>query len=713
MKRIIIFLIAFFVFHFAFTQWHWQNCTPQGNHINDMVFINDLEGWLVGNSGTIMHSLNGGFDWSYQECYLYRDLLDLEVLDESRLWITGTNGLILHSNDGGLFWEQQNSGSNENLTSICFTDSIHGWIAGSKNSILKTVDGGIIWIPFPLGSHNPNHLCFSVFFVDSLNGWGAAPEVLYKSTNGGLTWHPNLYAFPMESFWDVHFIDTNYGWIISDWGNMLITPDGGSTWSPSNLVIPAFSFSYPNSLFFTDTLNGWIVACNQMIKHSSDGGYNWTLQHSNNNWSDFLSSIWFIDSNTGWAAGDEGDIFKTNDAGSNWTNLNQRYGSTSRLNDVYFNSRSNGMAVGNNGTFLTTTDTGWHWSADSIIGPDLNLYSICFPDELHGFIGGETGLFLRTSDGGNSWETDFIHAEANLTDVFFVDQNNGWVIGDYWCQYDHIYLILNTSDGGISWNTQLQNEYSDLNSIYFTDLDNGWAVGSLGWMGLFLHTTNGGEDWEQMDNPPMLLPQKILILGNGVFLVIGRSGIMKSLDDGVTWWDISPGNCPSLLDIVFIDDLNGWVGGVSTGYMLNTMDGGDTWNKVNCRAEFRIYSIFFVDDSYGWAVGGHGTILHTINGSGDTTNIDSRYSRRYVNLNIQPNPLSTCTEFEFAIGNNATVEFRIYNINGIEVDKITTKTHNNDINRVRWTPGNLPNGIYFVELIGAEVIASGKMIVVK
>ena len=88
-----------------------------------------------------------------------------------------------------------------------------------------------------------------------------------------------------------------------------------------------------------------------------------------------------------------------------------------------------------------------------------------------------------------SWTSQNSGTNYPLDGVYFVDENNGWVSG--W-----IGIILHTTDGGQTWNLQNAPANYPLYSVFFTDLQNGWAAG---YGGKVVHTTDGGENWIAQD----------------------------------------------------------------------------------------------------------------------------------------------------------------------------------------------------------------------
>ena len=62
--------------------WEWQNPLPQGNAISAVRFTSDQRhGWAVGADGVILHTTDGGFEWTSQHPRLVAALNGLYVFD--------------------------------------------------------------------------------------------------------------------------------------------------------------------------------------------------------------------------------------------------------------------------------------------------------------------------------------------------------------------------------------------------------------------------------------------------------------------------------------------------------------------------------------------------------------------------------------------------------------------------------------------------------
>src|SRR5262249_7348572 len=78
----------------------------------------------------------------------------VQFVDENEGWAVGDDGVVWHSIDGGQMWERQPTGVRASLRSVHFLNPYTGWIAGreelphgqgSVGVLLFTQDGGLKW----------------------------------------------------------------------------------------------------------------------------------------------------------------------------------------------------------------------------------------------------------------------------------------------------------------------------------------------------------------------------------------------------------------------------------------------------------------------------------------------------------------------------------------------------------------------------------------
>src|ERR1700730_2979528 len=69
--------------------------------------------------------------------------------DVNNGWIVGFSGQILRSKDGGVTWKAEDSPVHAWLSSIAFDKSHRGWIT-ADDSLLVSEDGGETWRAIPV-----------------------------------------------------------------------------------------------------------------------------------------------------------------------------------------------------------------------------------------------------------------------------------------------------------------------------------------------------------------------------------------------------------------------------------------------------------------------------------------------------------------------------------------------------------------------------------
>lgn len=247
---------------------------------------------------------------------------DIFFVDQNNGWVVGDSAKILHTSDGGNTWEKQVSKGRKviSLYSVCFTDSQIGWAVGDDHEIIRTTNSGRSWTdvtpPLPQYILRLN----SVFFINRQNGWIAhnRGNILYTK-DGGNTWNGSVVGWELDLL-SVYFIDEMKGWTIAKNNIVFYTIDGGITWNQQQINnISCDSSSSFNDVIFVDDRNGWISTSsknvnNANIYHTNNGGQEWFCQVSLSDTN--LNSIHFINKNTGWVIGNK--IFHTRDGGSSW-----------------------------------------------------------------------------------------------------------------------------------------------------------------------------------------------------------------------------------------------------------------------------------------------------------------------------------------------------------------------------------------------------------
>jgi photosystem II stability/assembly factor-like uncharacterized protein len=213
----------------------------------------------VGEQATLLETKDGGATWeerqhkpagatlTEEEKMLLQDpaFYDVQFVDDRNGYVVGEFGHILKTTDGGATWgERQASLVGEEILSaldlptfygVYFLDGQNGIATGLSGHIARTSDGGDQWFFDDVEEgHESTPFFRGQFFADG-SGWavGAAGEVVRKEGTGG-TWKTADIGTRLNSWLrEVTFIDEKNGWIVGGFGTILYTRDGGKTWIPT------------------------------------------------------------------------------------------------------------------------------------------------------------------------------------------------------------------------------------------------------------------------------------------------------------------------------------------------------------------------------------------------------------------------------------------------------------------------------------------------
>jgi photosystem II stability/assembly factor-like uncharacterized protein len=120
--------------------WALDN-TISGTRPKSVFFINDQIGWAAGYK--IIKTTNGGDSWTEQ---FASNIYAINFINNEVGWATGRYGIILHTTDGGLNWSSQGGFTDNHLFSVVSKDTNTVWTVGQFNTILTTTNGGVTFM---------------------------------------------------------------------------------------------------------------------------------------------------------------------------------------------------------------------------------------------------------------------------------------------------------------------------------------------------------------------------------------------------------------------------------------------------------------------------------------------------------------------------------------------------------------------------------------
>ncbi len=466
----------------------------------------------------------------------------------------------------------------------------------------------------------------------------------------------------------VHMTETRAGAAVGEMGAILVTSDGGVTWTPAESPTDKSL----KSVAFLDATSAIAVGAEGTVLGSDDAGRTWTSIITGT--SGALRGVAFGGPTKALAVGEGGEILLTEDAARTWQPVAS--GTTSTLHTVRFASPSIAVAAGDGGTLVRSTDSGTTWSA--VASPTgAAIRGLHFIDSSTGIaVGGDDyrwrpeRLVLRTEDGGATWAEIEVPKGTRLYSVTSTSEGSIVAVGDAGAS-------IRSQDQGLTWQASdpvkmlsrpnTPDARWDTSNAFASVASTGPELVAVTYGGRILRSPDGGA-WSPVPqmpnmeaaaflNAPIARSENALVIGAGnsiyrsengagfekatsandqivfgvrfleplVGVSVGAAGrIQRTVDGGKTWATVESGTKRNLRNVAFTDSQNGIAvaGPAGTGPgMVRTEDGGLTWLPQPCVVDTNIcdsasslVGVSLLPSQVGMAIGANGVVIKTNDG---------------------------------------------------------------------------------------------------
>ena len=290
----------------------------------------------------------------------------------------------------------------------------------------------------------------SVFFVDHDSGWAVGDRgTILRTEDGGRNW--NSISFPRDVIWsEVFFLNEKVGWIVGGHyrgsldrsvGVMIRTIDGGKTWqNHSRNGIP-----FVRKIYFTDEQKGWLF-CDSNPLHPSgllatkDGGHQWRNAPGIANKKMKIARQL-----------DQSATYVGIDDMNRWIQLDRtvEVGRTVPFDQPTELVQSGSLFVSTaDGKLFEKSYRGkWKAAGTKVTASTVNWNAVSTRGEAVYVVGSPGHMIQHRVPGSTEWESQRTGQTGALHDVFFLDEQRGWAVGE-------LGKILSTRDGGQTWTMQ-------------------------------------------------------------------------------------------------------------------------------------------------------------------------------------------------------------------------------------------------------------------
>ena len=326
--------------------------------INKLYMQDPSNGWAIGNP-YVLRTMDGGATWYNVTPLGVASVRNAFFRSPSQGWVLAISSdtgspILLRTATGGSTWTVHNN-LPFNGGYLQFLDDLNGFVLSGEPSgmqrhavnLYQTSDGGATWtLKYAVDPSQPNNtLPFSghksgMAFRDTLRGWvgGDIPTsgfvYLYRTDDGGVTWSPQPLALPAGyesasmTTTAPTFFSANEAVLPVRMGlgagqldlYLYTTQDGGNTWNRSAAF--ARNGRLTDFASIRDAFS-WDEAGFLHVTH--DSGTSWSQVTPNVNFGDSIRDLDFVSMTTGWMLDTDLNgnlaLYRTSDGGSTWTLL--------------------------------------------------------------------------------------------------------------------------------------------------------------------------------------------------------------------------------------------------------------------------------------------------------------------------------------------------------------------------------------------------------
>lgn len=237
------------------------------------------------------------------------------------------------------------------------------------------------------------------------------------------------------------------------------------------------------------------------------------------------------------------------------------------------------VAVGDHGIVLLSDDQGRHFRQARSVPLSTPLTGVSFIDEKHGWAVGHWGVILASRDGGESWQIQRMSQDEDrpLFAVHFFNARQGVAVG-LWS------LVLTTEDGGETWHEQELapppgHRRADLNLMgLFADTHGRLYVAAE--QGQVLHSDDRGRSWTYIDTGYEGSLWAGAVLADGSLLVGGQRGTLLHRSHVGQQWRRIPIESKSSITAIAVLGPQVVVAGLD-GLVLRSLDSGRSFEEIS------------------------------------------------------------------------------------------------------------------------------------
>lgn len=710
----LFFIVNLFILNSSGQGWTKQKPYPTYNHLYAVEFPTEDIGYIGGDNGTLMKTIDGGITWNQVNIPDYIEHVNnLTFISEDTGFFANASHMF-KTTDGGQSWNATLLNYLSGIDAVYFLNDTIGFAYGQYNTVYKTTDCGESWTRITSNDFiDCKYQCLRFANQDTgfLINHLYTPEWTYKlmrSADGGVVWEEMDIPDEVTDLSSLSVLGSNDIWIASKspyynsnyWtgkeARVYHTVDGGATWT-AHAIGMANSSNAIETIEFFNEMEGRVIGFGH-IWTTSDGGQTWIdhLNYDIKSYGEHANS--WINLNTCFIVNDLPSILKTTDNGSNFEQLTHE--TDYNYNCVFFIDTLNGIVAGHeqgygntNAIIRYTSDGGNTWIDAEIDSTALSVFDIELT-QVNELIASTETKFLKSLDGGHSWTTFVTGYWMKISKIEILPSQTILIAGSGG-------MIIQSQDSGETWEMVFEGfgDYPLLDFKFTSNLTGYMLIGENYGIGNLYKSTDGGYSWTKIEIESNHLVREMDFINDQYGMITMENKVLKYTNNGgETWYSSITTFSEHTTYIQMFDLMNAIVVG-GDRFVAITSDGGanfefvyenehPSWNEQEWS--------YFVNKDHGWTVGYSG-MIQRYDSYLTSTSKNSLPSPEYAFL--FPNPAK----------NKAIVsvsgKLTLTNIAGIRY--YSNSVRKNDFINL----SHLPSGVYIATIVDGISVKSMKLFI--
>ena len=440
----------------------WASYTvPSVNFKSVTSFNNDV--WISAANGKVYKTLKSNAPVNPIELGITKSLNAITFVSETNGFVCGDSGTILKTVNGGSNWTSSSTGipSNVDLTSISFLDPSKGIVAGKGGKVYMTANGGATWTEEITGATRT--IKDVKYFADGLIITGEYGTLFVKQGSSAWTQvntrvQTDVNAVSGTSITDVHLCG----------GGGFIRNNKNGNARFYNFEINPMMGNLVDIVYYNETLGFAVSSLNTAIIRTTNGGTQWTLTAGatvSYQWQQKLAASGGIGNNLCSHPTDPNTVFcgygnrvyVSRNRGENWTQIASNLPG-SNMHSFYVSPLDTNVWVaaitGSPDRVIKTTNYGVNWT----ISYQQNFSNYGQPLEMDQnnpsvfYFAPDGGGFFKSTDNGSTFtEISGNYPFRSPCDILVMwDSSNVVFVGDGVTGSGQA-VIFKSTNGGVNW----------------------------------------------------------------------------------------------------------------------------------------------------------------------------------------------------------------------------------------------------------------------